>query len=376
MKKWRRIHKYALFITSQKRLVIFLLVYIIIKLLLKNIQHKTTIHIPSWVGRPKFEYPNTELLVTGVLEDFNNLLSPEEANLFVYFIGKYNRQIEEKTFRKPQLYLRELMKLLKNELPDIDIGFKKNKEWFNIIIKSENDINWKKQVTMLENIFHVTQFTSNISTKIKLIIEQYDRITWLFNSKTGANTWNPEASSLILLDINEFKAINDTHGSNTWDQVLGRLWKLLNKYNSIIPQANPFRKGWDEFAVNVISHSREEIHYFITKICEEFKKIPNWNKWISVGVFFRWDSREIISYEEAIWKAEADMRTRKSPEWKIYRLKEWASSLDTFNQYRLMATLLHQFNPNNEQITLQYVKELFDSLSQESQEAFLKNTTK
>ena len=268
------------------------------------------------------------------------------------------------------------MKLLKNELPDIDIGFKKNKEWFSIIIKSENDINWKRQITMLENIFHVTQFTSNISTKIKLIIEQYDRITWLFNSKTGANKWNPEASSLILLDINEFKAINDNHGSIKWDQLLQRFWKLLNKYNSIIPQGNPYRKGWDEFAVDVIGHSREEMHYFITKICEEFKKIPNWDKWISVGVFFRWDSQEIISYEEAIWKAEEDMRTRKSPEWKIYRLKEWASSLDPINQHKLVATLLRQFNPNNEQFTLQYMKELFDSLSQESQEAFLKNTTK
>ena len=316
--------------------------------------------------------PNTESVVGRIYEDVIHLLSPEEANLFVYLIGKYNRQIEERTFRKPQLYLRELIKLLKNELEDIDIGFKKYKEWFNLIIKSENDLNWKRQISMLENIFHVTQFTSNISTKIKLIVEQYDRITWLFNSKTGANTWNPEASSLILLDINEFKAINDTHGSNVWDQVLGRLWKLLNKYNFMIPQGEPFRKGWDEFAVNVIGHSREEIQYFITKICEEFKKIPKWEKWISVGVFFRWDSQEIVTYEEAIWKAEADMRTRKSPEWKAYRLEAWAKSLDTFNQYKLTAKLLQQFNPNNEQFTVQYMEELFNALSPESQEAFLK----
>lgn len=58
-----------------------------------------------------------------------------------------------------------------------------------------------------------------------------------------------ENSGVILLDIDHFKQVNDTHGHSTGDEVLRRVSLLLKQYES--PSCLVSRLGGEEFAVAI-----------------------------------------------------------------------------------------------------------------------------
>jgi diguanylate cyclase (GGDEF)-like protein len=53
--------------------------------------------------------------------------------------------------------------------------------------------------------------------------------------------------SLILIDIDQFKTINDTFGHDTGDEVLGWIGRVLTEHTRAADM--PFRVGGEEFAV-------------------------------------------------------------------------------------------------------------------------------
>ena len=55
-----------------------------------------------------------------------------------------------------------------------------------------------------------------------------------------------QALSLALIDVDEFKAVNDTHGHRQGDMVLAHLGRLLSQTRA---EDRAFRIGGDEFAL-------------------------------------------------------------------------------------------------------------------------------
>ena len=66
------------------------------------------------------------------------------------------------------------------------------------------------------------------------------------------------AFSLVLLDIDEFKRINDTRGHAVGDQLLAQVGELIRAHDP--PDRRGFRVGGDEFARPAAAHRRRGRH--------------------------------------------------------------------------------------------------------------------
>lgn len=72
-----------------------------------------------------------------------------------------------------------------------------------------------------------------------------DALTGVGNRKALEDD-NPTGGILVFADLNQFKAVNDTHGHATGDQVLIDFTAALK---AITPQGRVYRLGGDEFVV-------------------------------------------------------------------------------------------------------------------------------
>ena len=77
--------------------------------------------------------------------------------------------------------------------------------------------------------------------------------------------------SLLIVDIDNFKRVNDTHGHTTGDAVISALGKLLKR--SIRSEDTPCRIGGEEFAVILPETSAEGAMIVSEKIRTEFAKL-------------------------------------------------------------------------------------------------------
>ena len=92
----------------------------------------------------------------------------------------------------------------------------------------------------------------NATTQERLSFEaEHDKLTGLYN-RTGYDKIFSQVKldkcAYVLLDIDQFKLINDSFGHASGDAALVRVGKALNKYFHS-KNANVFRIGGDEFAV-------------------------------------------------------------------------------------------------------------------------------
>jgi diguanylate cyclase (GGDEF)-like protein len=86
----------------------------------------------------------------------------------------------------------------------------------------------------------------------------HDDLSGLFRRKPFFEKWEEllkecrrlnENAGMLLIDIDHFKAINDTHGHQTGDEVIQRVAALVKQYES--PRCITGRYGGEEFAVAV-----------------------------------------------------------------------------------------------------------------------------
>lgn len=79
------------------------------------------------------------------------------------------------------------------------------------------------------------------------------------------------SGAVVLLDLDNFKRINDTLGHIFGDEVLKYISRSLMKYNS--ETVSIFRVGGDEFLLLIKEKTRDEIEMIIRKIFSDFKKV-------------------------------------------------------------------------------------------------------
>lgn len=97
-------------------------------------------------------------------------------------------------------------------------------------------------------------YYTNIESKKKLGHEAtHDKLTGLYNRRGYEfllQNVDMETSTLLIIDLDEFKSINDTHGHDVGDEVLKKAAKTI--FNSFRSQDYICRIGGDEFAVIMI----------------------------------------------------------------------------------------------------------------------------
>mgnify|MGYP001562730490 CR=1 FL=1 len=89
-------------------------------------------------------------------------------------------------------------------------------------------------------------------------VANLDELTGLMRRRSFFQGWNAlldecrklnETCGVLMIDIDHFKKINDTHGHPTGDEVIKRLAALLKQYES--PDCVVARFGGEEFAVAI-----------------------------------------------------------------------------------------------------------------------------
>lgn len=93
----------------------------------------------------------------------------------------------------------------------------------------------------------------DLSVEILDDLANIDSLTRLFNSKSFKEKWlellkNEKIFNVILIDIDNFKQINDNLWHNIWDQILVEFSKILK---DIFSNESTFvyRLSWDEFTI-------------------------------------------------------------------------------------------------------------------------------
>ena len=150
------------------------------------------------------------------------------------------------------------------------------------VIIEESEICWKAAVEVvlmaqfitedkvrdIKNIFYLILILNTISAILVILLiflyvrnkleyeTSHDHLTRLYNRRSYENVIESEVTrskrynspmSLILLDIDYFKSINDKYGHKIGDEVLINLAKLL--IESIRKTDSAFRVGGEEFAI-------------------------------------------------------------------------------------------------------------------------------
>jgi len=155
-------------------------------------------------------------------------------------------------------------------------------------------------ITALEESYH----------QVLLVLRKFegaselDELTGLFRRTTFFQKWEvllKECQNLnvscgiLLIDIDHFKLVNDTHGHPTGDEVLKRISTMLKQYES--PNCVVSRYGGEEFAVAIrgteaemlgiaefIRRSAERLHGPVVGSNGESSSNVEWKCTLSVGM--------------------------------------------------------------------------------------------
>lgn len=123
------------------------------------------------------------------------------------------------------------------------------------------------EVTLLSEVTdHLGAVVSEITYQDKLVqLSQRDGLTGLLNRRTFmeqlATRMQQAAGSaaLFYFDLDNFKAVNDTHGHQSGDQVISRLAELIKQQLALDPQALAGRLGGDEFVLWLEGQAKAQV---------------------------------------------------------------------------------------------------------------------
>ena len=201
------------------------------------------------------------------------------------------------------------------------------------------DIYRKIDEIMLQNLNWVlTTFTielsrlrENLEEKNIQLLEaaNIDYLTWVYNRKKFIKIFNEEISriermhsdnnlSLLFIDIDNFKAINDNYWHNTWDIVLKEASKIM--WLKIREIDKLFRYWWEEFTIILPSTDlnwaivlAEQLRYNIsnTKI-----KLDKYDLDITISIWVseykEWDTTDSLldRADDAMYKAKNEWKNK------------------------------------------------------------------
>jgi len=147
---------------------------------------------------------------------------------------------------------------------------------------------------------------------------QKDALTGLYNKRSFTNRieWAVGSAAeksaplaLLLIDLDNFKRCNDTHGHPTGDALLKSVGDVIKKSIRITAYDEGFRCGGDEFAVLLHNFSPDGFTVVAERMQHEFEKVDRFGTTMSIGVAeFRpgMDSALLIeAADKALYAAKA-----------------------------------------------------------------------
>lgn len=156
----------------------------------------------------------------------------------------------------------------------------------------------------------------NSLTQKKLrYMANYDELTELINRRYFKSIFTREVEkikkqmsrlSIVAIDINNFKCINDTYGHNTGDEVLKFFAQVLK--SNITEEHTCARISGDEFIILFKNYNLENAHNKVKEIKDKLKNLNlmNINLEFSYGVYcVSYDDK--ISLDDILIKADREM---------------------------------------------------------------------
>jgi diguanylate cyclase (GGDEF)-like protein len=209
------------------------------------------------------------------------------------------------------------------------------------------------QERLEENLREIRQLLSLLHGEITVLEDSYSRLLLVFERFEGAadfddlsgllrrraffRKWQAlldecaklqENCGVLMIDIDHFKKINDTHGHPTGDEVIKRVASLLKQYES--PRCLVSRIGGEEFAVAVrgtdaellgiaelIRRGAERMHGATIGTDGKFSDNVEWKCTLSVGMASAQKvgldaSRLLNAADAALYKAKEKGRNQVS----------------------------------------------------------------
>ena len=249
---------------------------------------------------------------------------------------------------------------VENESSGWRLSFKINLPWWDSIILSirlkeslydVDPLMVNLELKRLESILSKTWIIQYLKEELNLIEAKYkDYLTWLYNREYLDTITKFKKFSLLNIDINEFKNINDTYWHLNWDKVLKKLAWIL--YRTVKDNDRVCRTGWDEFLVLVSTNSQKELDLVVERIlkrvnkelifdfdwekecssdCKTCSKKYSWNckkVWISIWWVLMDPKKSVI---DMISESDKLMFDQKTDHWKMYRILSQLSSIEDYD---------------------------------------------
>jgi len=139
----------------------------------------------------------------------------------------------------------------------------------------------------------------------------FDTLTGLYNravfDKTAKQMVRPNGFSVIILDINDFKSVNDTYGHDYGDTVIKAVAAIMQE--SFNKHYTCYRFGGDEFSIIGSETDQEKIEYqlrIMTNSLAELRKKVNPLPTVSYGYsLFR--GGEKMDFQKNLKEADEQM---------------------------------------------------------------------
>jgi len=152
-----------------------------------------------------------------------------------------------------------------------------------------------------ENIWIIEEHTDKASSAIRVFHEKIniDQKTGLYNAEYFNNeiellTKEGKNFSLIFIDLDNLKKINDNYWHQNWDYIIMTFWWLLPQI--FWEDKNLcFRIQWDEYAILSIENQSE--------IKKKLDKLEIWLKNRSIKLTFDWGKSDKIHMSMSYWIA-------------------------------------------------------------------------
>ena len=143
----------------------------------------------------------------------------------------------------------------------------------------------------------------------------FDALTGLLNrlafKKTGRRLPPGRAYSIIMMDVNDFKIVNDTHGHNYGDEVLREIASAIDQVAD--NKTTSYRIGGDEFCIVIMDSNTKELMEKVERLRENIsdKRKKNQNvPIVAYGVVSK-EAEDIYTFEEIFQFADKEMYKHK-----------------------------------------------------------------
>lgn len=112
--------------------------------------------------------------------------------------------------------------------------------------------------------------------------------------------------SVVVLDLNQIKEVNDTYGREAGDEIIKRVASIL--INNQLENTDIVRSGGDEFLIYMVGYEEKRVLEYTRKLAREMKNIPN-SLGVEIGYSMILD--EVKTVDDAINEAIIMMTKNK-----------------------------------------------------------------